>query len=153
MTKRRPALDPNQLGFTFDPPAPAQRDAELAGLDRLVAAGVGAALKDDPRSRREIAGAMSDLLAEDVTHLMLDAYASEARTGHNIPLYRALALIAVTERFDILDHWLRRVGAAVLVGEEIHTARLGHLDRQIAALRAERRALESKTNPIERGQK
>lgn len=150
MKKRRPSLDPSQLGFTFDPPAPARRDAELAGMDRFVAAGVAQALKGDDRSRPVIAGAMSALLSEEVTSFMLDAYASEARENHNIPMHRALALIAVTERFDILDHWLRRVGAAALVGEEIHTARLGHLDRQIAALRAERRALETNTKPIER---
>jgi hypothetical protein len=68
---------------------------------------------------------MSDLLDEEVTRFMLDAYASEAREGHNISASRFLALIAVTNRHDILDHILRRIGAAVLVGAEIATARVG----------------------------
>ena len=59
--KRRPSLDPAQLGFTFDPPAPACEEADLAGLGRVIAAGVSRALREDSRSRQEIAGAMSAL--------------------------------------------------------------------------------------------
>lgn len=151
MSKRRPALDPAQLGFTFDPPGPARRAADLAGLDRIVASAVGQALKDDARSRAEIAGAMSALLAESVTALMLDAYASEARDHHNISLHRFLALVAVTERHDLLDHIVRRVGAALLVGEEIHAARLGHLRAQRRRIDAEIRAAEACATEIKRG--
>jgi hypothetical protein len=140
--KRRPSLDPAQLGFTFEPPKPATSAAELAGLDRFIAAGVGRALKEDARSRGEIAWAMSELLAEEVSRWMLDAYASEARENHNISADRFLALIAVTNRFDILDATVRRVGAALLVGDEIKTAELGNIDRQIAALRQRRKSIE-----------
>ena len=150
MKKRRSFLDSSQLGFTFDPPAPARGEADLAGLDRMVAAGVALALKEDLRSREEIAGAMSALLGEEVTRWMLDAYASEAREAHNISMGRFLALIAVTERFDILDAKLRRIGAAILVGEEIHTARVGHLRSQIDKLKAELRDIERQTQPITR---
>jgi hypothetical protein len=33
MSKRRPALAADQLAFTFDAPAPARLEADLAGLD------------------------------------------------------------------------------------------------------------------------
>lgn len=151
MRKRRPALDDSQLGFTFAVPRPARQEAELAGFDRLLASTVARILKEDTRSRDEIAGAMSALLSEQVTKLMLDAYASEAREQHNIPAHRFLALIAVTDRHDLLDIITRRIGAAVIVGEEIITAEIGHLDRQIAALRDRKRAIETKANPIGRG--
>lgn len=148
--KRRTSLDPSQLGFTFEAPAPATNAADLAGLDRVIAAGVGQMLRGDARSRGEIAGAMTDLLDEDVSRFMLDAYASEARGDHNISAARLLALVAVTNRFDILDHVLRRVGAAVLVGEEINTARAGHLRSRIAELNAELKVVERSARPIDR---
>lgn len=148
--KRRPALDPAQLGFTFEPPKPATSPAELAGFDRFIAASVGQVLKDDARSRYEVAMAMSELLDEEVTKLMLDAYASEARDNHNISAGRFLALIAVTSRHDILDHVLRRIGAAVLVGEEIATARAGHLRATIDRLREELKVVERQARPIGR---
>jgi hypothetical protein len=151
--KRRSSIEPGQLGFTFDPPAPAVRDADLAGFGAVIAACVGRALKDDPRSRDEIAGAMSALLAEPVTRCMLDAYASEARDQHNISACRFHALIAVTRRFDLLDLVARRIGAAVLVGEEIVTAELGHIDRQIADLKARKRRLETGARPIVRSER
>ncbi len=149
--KRRPSFDSSQLGFTFEAPRPVSMPAELAGLDAMIAAAVGTVLKDDARSRQEIAGAMSALLGEEISALMLDAYASEARGNHNIPTHRALAMVAVTGRFDVMDALLRRIGAALLVGEEIHTAQLGHIDRQIAELKARRRTLETTAQPIKRG--
>jgi hypothetical protein len=151
--KRRSSLDANQLGFTFDPPTAARSVAGLAGLDRVVAASVAKALKEDSRERYEVAGAISALLDETVTKLMLDAYASEARDAHNISFARGLALFATTERFDLLDSLLRRIGAALLVGEEIHTARLGHLKAQQRELNAEIKKMEQATTPIARGAK
>jgi hypothetical protein len=151
MSKRRPALDPSQLGFTFEPPPAARLPADLAGLDRVIASAVGQALKDDVRSRHAIAAAMSELLDESVTAMMLDAYASEARDNHNVSMHRFLALIAVTERFDLLDHVTRRIGAALLVGEEIHAARLGHLRAQRKRIDAEIKAAEGAAQEITRG--
>lgn len=150
MVKRAAALNADQLAFTFEPPKPARCAASLAGLDRMVAAGVARALKEDKRSRREIAARMGDLLDEDVTAFMLDAYASEARDQHNISVSRFLALIAATERFDILDAIAARVGAKVLVGDEVHTALLGHLKAQAAELQQQIREAERLVRPISR---
>jgi hypothetical protein len=141
--KRRSSLDSSQLGFTFEPPVPATSAADLAGFDRFIAAGVSRALKEDRRSRQEVAWAMSELLAEEISKFMLDAYASEARENHNISADRFLALIAVTNRFDILDAAVRRIGAALLVGDEIKTAELGNIDRQIAGLKVRRKSIEA----------
>lgn len=150
--KRRSSLSNDQLVFTFDaPPMPTCTEAELAGLDRMVAACVSRVLREQGTSRYEIAAQMSELLAEDISKHMLDAYAAEAREDFNISLHRFLALIAVSKRYDVLDALVRRIGAAVLVGEEIHTARLGHIDRQIAELKAQRKSIESGARPISRG--
>lgn len=150
MSKRRPALHPDQLGFTFDlSPRPA-REGGLAGLGRQVASAVAYALKDDPRTRDEIAGALSAMVDQPVSKFMLDAYASEARDQHAISADRFLALIAVTNRHDLLDALVRQIGAALLVGEEIYTARVGDIEARIAALQDELRAVKRLSQPIGR---
>ncbi|MEO6217732.1 MAG: hypothetical protein ABIS51_18395, partial [Sphingomonas sp.] len=75
---------------------------------------------------------------------------SAARDRVNISASRLLVLIAVTDRFDLLDALVRRIGASVLVGDEILAAELGHIDRQMAALKARRRSIEGATPMIER---
>lgn len=148
MGKRTP--NPDQFGFAFDVPQLASVAAELAGLEAQIAAACGDILHDDARSRELIAAEMSMLLSDEVSKSMLDAYASAAREGHKVPASRFLALIAVCKRHDILDRIVRHIGAAVLVGEEVHTARLGHLDRQIAGLQAERKRIAAAA-PLIRG--
>lgn len=148
---RKTRLHPNQLGFAFDPPAPASQPAELAGFERQISRAVGAVLKEDPRSREVIAAEMSVLLDEEVSCHMLNAYASAAREEHKVVASRFFALLAVTNRFDVLDRLLRQVGAAVLVGEEVHVARLGQIDRMIAELKAERTNIAARAPLIREG--
>lgn len=150
MAKARPS---NQLAFAFEAPLPATLPAALAGMDARVARTVGEALNSDGRDRAVIAAEMGVLLDEPVTKDMLNAWSAPGKDKHNISFSRMLALVSVTKRFDLLDRELREIGAAVLVGEEIHTARLGHLKTKIAELQAEARGLERMglAQPIERG--
>jgi hypothetical protein len=150
VTKRRPALHPDQLGFTFEAPTRPARSAGLAGLERQVASAVSYALKDDLRTREEIAGAVTALIDQPVSRFMLDAYASEARDQHSISFTRFLAIIVVTNRYDLLDTLLRQTGAALLVGEEIHTARVGDIEARIAMLHDELKAVKRLAQPIGR---
>lgn len=150
MRKRRVQIGATQLSF-FDVPEPAPETSDLAGFDRTVAVAVAEALKGDVRTRTQIAAAMSDRLGDTVSALMLDAYASPARATHNISAGRLLALIAVTERVDILDRLCRHIGMAVLTGTEIKTARLGHLKAQRLLLDQEIRTLRAEVQPIDRG--
>ncbi|MDE1917637.1 MAG: hypothetical protein KGJ57_18340 [Sphingomonadales bacterium] len=143
---------PAQIGFDFEMPHPASAPAALAGLERQICAEVGVILNSDSRPRELIAAEVSVLLGEEVSRAMLDAYSSPAREGHKVPMSRFLALVAVTQRYDRLDLLLRPIGAAVLVGEEIHTARLGHIDREIAKLKEEQARLKSRA-PLIRGGK
>jgi hypothetical protein len=139
MAKARP--HPGQLGFTFDPPVAAMGEACLAGLERRISGVVATILNSDARPRAVLAAEMSVMLDEEVSRAMLDAYASPARTEHKVPMSRLLALVAVTGRHDLLDPLVREIGAALLIGEEVHTARLGHLDREIAKLKTERQRI------------
>ncbi len=142
MGKRRPSIPAGQFAFSFDPPAPARAESSLAGLDREVSATVALILKEDERDRYEIAAAMSRVLGDEITKQMLDGYASEARDTFNIPFVRMLALVSVTDRHDLLDRHVRRIGAALLVGDEIRTAEIGHINRQMAKLKERLRAIE-----------
>jgi len=140
---RRVTIDPGQHAFSFDVPPPARAEADLAGLDQQVAATVARMLKDDPRSRAEIAAAMSSLLGVQVPPSMLDAYASQARENYSISFGRMLALTAVTDRHDLLNSLTRRIGASLLVGDEVLTAELGHIKKSMAKLRERERAILS----------
>lgn len=152
MPKAKP--HPDQIGFAFDAPQPATAPAALAGLEQRISRIVGTILNTEQaagRTRGVIAAEMSDLLDEDISRAMLDAYASPARDGHKVPMSRFLALIAVTNRQDLLDPIMREIGAAVLVGEEVHTARLGHIDQHIAQLKEERRRIADSAPLIRSG--
>lgn len=133
---------PNQLGFVFEAPKPVTEEAALAGFEQRVNRMVGSMLNSDGRSREVIAAEMSVLLAEPISVDMLNAYSSPARVEHKVPFSRLMALVVVTKRYDLLDARMRETGCGVLVGEELHTARIGHIDQQIKRLQAEKRALE-----------
>jgi hypothetical protein len=142
---------PDQLGFTFVPPTPASGIAALAGLEQRICRTAATILNSDARSRAVLAAEMSELLDETISKEMLDAYASPARLDHRVPMSRFFALVAVTGRQDLLDPLVREIGAALLVGEEVHTARLGHLRRQIEQLKTEMRRLEGSVPLIRTG--
>ncbi len=142
---------PDQFGFCFKAPLPATSPAELAGLEQQISRAAGTILNSDPRSRAVIAAEMSELLGEEVSSAMLDAYASPARREHKVIMSRFLALVAVCERHDVLDQVLRPIGGALLVGEELHTARIGHIRQQIAQLSAELKLVERQAPLIREG--
>lgn len=148
MGKAKP--HPDQMGFAFEAPQAATGEASLAGLDAMISRTVGQILNSDTRTREVIAAEMTVLLGDEVSRAMLDAYASPARTSHSISATRLLALVAVTKRHDLFDPLVRQIGAGLLVGDEVMTARLGHIEQRIKALQAEKRALGG-TAPLIRG--
>lgn len=145
---------PAQMGFAFDaPPVPAKGAAGLAGFEKRVNGMVGAILATEHaagRPREIVAAEMSVLLGEDVSKAMLDAYASPARSDHKVPFSRLMALIVVTGRQDMFDPLMREGGMGILVGEEVNTARMGHLDRVIEQARAEKKRIAGSA-PLIRG--
>ncbi|ALJ14235.1 hypothetical protein [Sphingopyxis macrogoltabida] len=135
----------NQLAFAFEAPRPATHAAALAGMDAEVARTVGEVLATAQANGkpREIAAAeMSVLLNEPITFDMLNAWSAPGKGKHNISFTRMCALVAVTNRFDLLDRELRRIGAAVIVGKELMTVRAGHLRAVIRKNQEELRELE-----------
>ena len=144
-------VHPDQLGFTFETPRAPSGPAALAGLEARICSTVGSILNSTSRAREVIAAEMSVILAEEVSKAMLDAYASPARAEHKVPMSRFFALVAVTGRHDLMDPLMHEIGAALLVGEEVMTARLGQIDREIAMLREEKNKLAATAPLIRRG--
>lgn len=128
--KRKPAFDGGQMAFSFDPLPPMATTGSLAGIEKQIASAVSLILKEDQRTRNLVAAGVSDLLDDEVSKQMLDAYCSEAKDTHNISFGRMLALIAETGRYDVLNGLLSRIGARLVVGEEVLTVELGHLETQ-----------------------
>ena len=142
---------PNQLPFDFAAPAPKKGAAALAGLEQRINALVGTVLASDGRAREIIAAEVSVLLGDQVSRAMLDAYSSPARPDHKVPASRLFALLAVTDRQDLLDPIMREIGAALLVGDEVRTARLGHLQQLKARIEAEMKSLRIDAPEIREG--
>jgi hypothetical protein len=86
---------------------------------------------------------MSAYLGETVSKNVLDAYASEARDSHNMPVHRLIALAVVTADFRLLNAIVEPAGAiavdtryeALIRREEAKELR-ERLDREIAAAEA-----------------
>ena len=124
--------DRKTLGlFDWEPPDIVRRfDPErvrTATLRARIAKAVSEALKDSDIKRKDIAGAMSAWLGEDVTKNMLDAYASEARGEHTIPYLRLLALVHVTGDLRLLQLGAEMFGAAVVDEKFLPWVEVGRL--------------------------
>lgn len=79
--------------------------------------------------RYAIAARMSKLTGKEVSKHMLDAYASELREDHNLPLYLVPALEVACES-HVGTAWLTKVrGGRLLIGREALMAELGRLER------------------------
>ncbi|MAM39313.1 MAG: hypothetical protein CL949_15740 [Erythrobacter sp.] len=142
---------PNQIAFCFDPPSAPSGEAALAGFERRTNVFVGEMLNSDDRDRYAIAAEVSKLLGSDVSKAMLDAYSSPAREDHKVPFTRLMAIVAVTERYDLLDKHMREAGCGVVTGRELETAELGSLEQEIRQMQARARELRKTAPPLRRG--
>jgi RNase adaptor protein for sRNA GlmZ degradation len=123
--KRKPSLSDDLLQSIWSVRNAPYDARSLDGLDKVVAAGVAQCLKEAEQSREAIALSMSSVLHEDITLHMLNAYSSESRREHPISVYRFLALIALTKRYDVLDAVIRQIGAKALDGSDVKLLKLG----------------------------
>lgn len=154
MAKRRPAYSPDQTAMDFGVVPPRPSDGMLGGLDRKMSSAVARVLKEDDRDRYDMAAAMSRLLDEEISKSMLDKYSSETSEEHNISWSRAWALIGASGRYDVLRDMVRLLGCDLVVGEEVLTVELGHVQAQIERLQERHRQLRRiapEITPVRRG--
>ncbi|MEO0034384.1 MAG: hypothetical protein RLZZ501_407 [Pseudomonadota bacterium] len=93
--------------LSWQPPNPARAfDADkvrAASLRSMICRGVSLALKECGQDRDQIAAGIGAYLGEPCAKSMLDAYASEARDDHTIPLVRYLGLVHATRDIRLMQ--------------------------------------------------
>ena len=96
--------------LSWEPPKVAPRYEETrvraASLAGKVCRVLAEALKEDGRSREEIAIALSDYLGEAISKGSIDTWTAEAREGNNIPAYRFFALAQILGSSEMLNELL-----------------------------------------------
>jgi hypothetical protein len=127
---------PPQAEIAFD-----HHDVRSASPAGRIARAVAVALRDCGRSRTETAAAMSEYLGERVPPAMMDAYASVARTLHQIPLTRFLALVHATRDRRLLQMLAEPMGWAVVERRHLPLIAAAQIREREDALKAERKAL------------
>ncbi|MCK9514341.1 MAG: hypothetical protein M0R28_24350 [Pigmentiphaga sp.] len=142
--------DERQMSFDdyFVVPTPAEvRPGSIAGFDCELRQALSRSLKSQSLSRYEVAAKMSEMLGDDISKNMLDAYTAESRETHQISVVRLVAMILATKDYDLLAMIAEKVGCRLLVGEEAIGAEIGFIDQEIEELRA-RRAQLKKMSPV-----
>lgn len=125
---RRAAQDTRARDL-FEVPEPAPELPGTHDFRTQVAHLVSEVMRRAESDRWGIAAAMTRLTGKDVSKHMLDAYASELREDHNLPLYLVPAL-EVACGSHLISRWLAEVrGAQLLIGREALMAELGRLER------------------------
>lgn len=132
-----PPRQPDLLDWT--PPAtvrafdPAQ--VRAAGWAGRIAKAVGIALKECRLPREKIAADMAAYAGQKVSLHMLNAWASEAREEHAIPLVKLLALIHVTRDRRLLELFAAEFGWVVIDRCHLPMIDLAHVHEQAHELR------------------
>ncbi len=93
------------------------RGAEAAGkgtLDNKIARIISAALRASKRDRSDVAYDMTEFLGRRVSMEMLEKWASQAATGHRIPLDAFIALIDVTGSHQLVGFVADQFDLAVI---------------------------------------
>lgn len=137
--------DERQMSFDdyFVVPTPAEvRPGSIAGLDQELRQALSRSLKAQSLSRYEVAAKMSEMLGDDISKNMLDAYTAESRETHQISVVRLVAMILATKDYDLLAMIAEKVGCRLLVGEEAIGAEIGFIDQEIEELRNRRNQLK-----------
>ncbi|MEP2706237.1 MAG: hypothetical protein ABJQ71_22745 [Roseibium sp.] len=83
-------------------------------LSSRISRAVAKALRDCDKDRATIAGQMSERLGYAVSVSTIDAYASEAKTDHNITVERFIALVHATGKTALLGFLAEDFGLAVV---------------------------------------
>ncbi len=99
------------------------------------------ALKKSPKSRYEIAARMSELVGQEITKSMLDAWTAESRSPWRFPFEYVAAFEVACETTCLQELLCRKRGSRILEGEEALQAELGRLECEEQAVKQRRQAI------------
>lgn len=72
---------------------------------------------------------MSAVSGQPISEHMLNAWSSQARTQHNIPLYLVPSFELAVGQNALTDWASVQIGGRLLIGRDLLNAELGHLER------------------------
>jgi hypothetical protein len=108
-------------------------------IQHQVKALISKALHDTSRSRFEVAARMSELLGQEVSKAMLDAWSAESKEYHRFPAEFIPAFCAATGSRELLRLLAERSGSFCLPGPDALRAEVKRIEEQIQELQDERR--------------
>lgn len=117
-------------------------------LDVKIARVLAHAMQKSEMSRADIAEAMSEHLGQRVTENMLDSYASPARRDHKITLERFIALLEVTNRYELLAFVCEFAGFVAVPERYADIIEIWREDREIEERTRRRDALAGRIRGI-----
>jgi len=137
------------LSWEPRPPVPvvSEETVRAATLATRICRAMAQALKDAKDNgidRDTIAQRMSDFLGETVSKDMLDKYAAESSTDHNISVVRFIALIHATTDMRLLQLVSEQFGHSVLPTEYVAAAEEAMLGARIEELERRRKLARRK---------
>lgn len=118
----------------FDIPRAAPALPGSINYSREIAATMGAALKECPADRIEVAARMTRLMGREITLSMINVYSAESHIDHNISLERAIAFDVATQSQALLKFYAVKTGCSVLVGEDALLAEWGMVQQAKAEI-------------------
>ena len=132
--------------LAWKPSSPAQafepEKVRASSLRSMLCRAIALSLKECGRNREQVSAEIGAYLGEPCPKNMLDAYASEARDDHTIPLVKFLGLIHATRDMRLLQVLAGQFGWAVIperflgaVDEAVITAK----EEELAALKRQSR--------------
>ncbi len=142
MAPRHPAQpdllewQPPETVVAFEP-----AQVRAASVAASIARAVAATLRDCGLPRDQVAERMSAYLGERVSKAMLDAYASEARREHAIPVTRLIALMHATGDRRLLQLIAEPLGWAVIEARHLPLIEVAAIREHEDELRRRREAL------------
>jgi hypothetical protein len=96
------------------PILPVVGEGALAGVIHGLRSAMAASIKQSPRSRYQLVGHMSELLARDVSKEMLDKYTSDSAEAHRPPADTLAAFCLATQSLAALDVLAEAVGCVLV---------------------------------------
>lgn len=106
--------------------------------------------RDHGFDRYEVARRMSEILDQDVSKGMIDAYTSQARETHTISAVRFKAFVRATGCIWLWNVYLDGEGLTILMGEEALHAQASLAEKRARALLDEARELRARA-PLDIG--
>ncbi|WP_417691518.1 hypothetical protein [Roseibium sp.] len=130
---------PPRVSIGFEPGAiPGKR------LSSRISRAVAKALLECDKDRATIAGQMSEQLGYGISVSTLDAYASEAKTDHNITVERLIALIHATGKTALLGFLAEDFDLAVVPRKYENVIELALIADHQLEIDGRRKLLEAK---------